>query len=135
MSKLKLAIDHIRIASKSGEKVTGVQLKELYGVSRLLIPVMIKAGYIKKVKGFRYQWKVQDEVLPSMIKRIQNDITETNMMWINKHKSAPRVEIVRPVIQEKVRKEVVRKEKVRDESVKKTSIKLFGVTIFSISRS
>lgn len=81
---LKSAVEAVRTACFNSEKITGTQIKKQYGISTHLLPVMIEAGYIQKMKGLKYKWKVQAEILPVMLKVIQDGITKTNMEYLKK---------------------------------------------------
>jgi hypothetical protein len=81
---LKTAVEAVRTACFNGERITGTEIKKKYGISTHLLPVMINAGYIQKMKGLKYKWKVQAEILPVMLKRIQDDITAMNMDYLNR---------------------------------------------------
>lgn len=83
-SNLKEAVEAVRTACFNSEKITGTQIKKQYGISTHLLPVMIEAGYIQKMEGLKYKWKVQAEILPVMLKVIQDGITKTNMEYLRK---------------------------------------------------
>lgn len=95
---LKSAVEAVRTACFNSERITGTQIKKKYGISTHLLPVMIEAGYIQKMKGLKYKWKVQAEILPEMLKVIQDGITKTNMEYLkksqaNKIKAQKKVEL------------------------------------------
>lgn len=83
-SNLKEAVEAVRTACFNSERITGTQIKKHYGISTHLLPVMIEAGYIQKMEGLKYKWKVQAEILPVMLKVIQDGITKTNMEYLKK---------------------------------------------------
>jgi hypothetical protein len=94
----KAAMEYVLNACDKQEKITGAYLNKTFGVSLHFIPAMINAGYIVKGQSRRYRWKVQLGVLPIMVKRIQEDITDWNMRNINKSKSKSAVVPVEPEI-------------------------------------
>jgi len=94
----KAAMEYVLNACDKQEKITGAYLNKTFGVSLHFIPAMINAGYIVKGQSRRYRWKVQLGVLPIMVKRIQEDITDWNMRNVNKtrNKSTEAVVPVEP---------------------------------------
>lgn len=82
--RLKVAVEDVRRACFNGDRITGTDIKKKYSISTHLLPVMIEAGYIQKMKGLKYKWKVQAEILPVMLKVIQDGITKTNMEYLKK---------------------------------------------------
>lgn len=101
-SNLKEAVEAVRTACFNSERITGTQIKKQYGISTHLLPVMIEAGYIQKMEGLKYKWKVQAEILPVMLKVIQDGITKTNMGYLkkskaNKEKAQKKVELKKSI--------------------------------------
>jgi hypothetical protein len=110
--KLKAAVEDVRMACFNGDRITGTEIKKKYGISTHLLPVMVDAGYIQKIKGLKYKWKVQAEILPVMLKRIQDDITAKNMEYLkrgqeNKAKAQKKEDLKRSVEYHIERKKVM----------------------------